>query len=134
MFGTTLDFERVFAEHRAMHRTYVRRRLVALAAALGVVAALSGPVSAGARAWVTSPRLVSSRTYVVRPGDSLWSIAAAVAPDRDPREVIHDLDALNEAPVDRLTPGMVLDHPALTVGDRPGYGSRRHNILWHRPR
>jgi Tfp pilus assembly protein FimV len=58
-----------------------------------------------------APTLVSSRSYVVRPGDSLWSIAGAVAPDRDPREVIHDLDALNEAPVDRLTPGMVLTIP-----------------------
>jgi Tfp pilus assembly protein FimV len=110
MFGTTLDFERVFVKHRDMHRTYVRRRLVALAAALGAVVALSGPVS-GALGASREPELVSSRTYVVRPGDSLWSIAGAVAPDRDPREVIHDLDALNEAPVDRLTPGMVLTIP-----------------------
>jgi Tfp pilus assembly protein FimV len=110
MFGATLDFERVFAEHRAMHRTYVRRRLVALAAALGVIAALSGPM-AGALGVGHEPALVSSRTYVVRPGDSLWSIAAAVSPDRDPREVIHDLDALNDASVDRLTPGMVLTIP-----------------------
>ena len=57
------------------------------------------------------PTLVSSRTYVVRPGDSLWRIAAVVSPERDPREVIHDLDALNAAPVDRLTPGMVLTIP-----------------------
>jgi len=110
MFGTTLDFERAFADHHDMHRTYVRRRLLALAAGLGVVAALSGPVS-GALGVGHEPALVSSRTYVVRPGDSLWSIAAAVSPDRDPREVIHDLDALNEASVDRLMPGMVLTIP-----------------------
>jgi len=110
MFGTTLDFERVFVEHRDMHRTYVRRRLVALATALGVVVALSGPMSR-ALGEGHEPTLVSSSSYVVRPGDSLWSIAGAVAPDRDPREVIHDLDALNEAPVDRLTPGMVLTIP-----------------------
>ena len=110
MFGTTLDFERVFADHRTMHRTYVRRRLVVLAAALGVVAALSGPMS-GALGVGREPPLVSSRTYVVRPGDTLWSIAATLAPDRDPREVVHDLDLLNEAPVDRLTPGMVLAIP-----------------------
>ena len=110
MFGTTLDFERVFVDHRSMHRTYVRRRLVALAAAVGVVAALSGPMS-GALGAGREPALVASRTYVVRPGDTLWSIAVTVAPDRDPREVVHDLDLLNEAPVDRLTPGMVLAIP-----------------------
>ena len=110
MFGTTLDFERAFADHRHMHRTYVRRRLLALAAGLAVIAALSGPVTE-ALGLGHEPTLVSSRTYVVRPGDSLWSIAAAVSPDRDPREVIHDLDALNEASVDRLTPGMVLALP-----------------------
>jgi hypothetical protein len=110
MFGTTLDFERAFADHRDMHRTYVRRRLIALAAGLGVVAALSGPVS-GALGVSHDPALVSSRTYVVRSGDSLWSIAVAVSPDRDPREVIHDLDALNEASFDRLSPGMVLTIP-----------------------
>lgn len=93
-----------------MHRTYVRRRLVALAAGLVVVAALGGPVSRAAEVG-HEPALVSSRSYVVRPGDSLWSIAAVVFPDRDPREVIHDLDALNEASVDRLTPGMVLIIP-----------------------
>jgi len=110
MFGTTLDFERMFAEHHPMHRTYVRRRLVALAVALGLTAVLSGPLS-GALGVGHEPGLISSRTYVVRSGDTLWSIAAAVAPDRDPREVIHDLDALNHTPVDRLMPGMVLAIP-----------------------
>jgi Tfp pilus assembly protein FimV len=111
MFGTALDFERVFVEHRAMHRTYVRRRLVALAAALGVVAALSGPISGALGVVGHEAAFVSSRTYVVRPGDTLWSIAASVSPHRDPREVIHDLDALNQAPVDPLRPGMVLTVP-----------------------
>jgi Tfp pilus assembly protein FimV len=32
--------------------------------------------------------------YVVQPGDTLWSIARQVAPDRDPRPVV---DALVEA-------------------------------------
>ena len=32
--------------------------------------------------------------YVVRPGDTLWTIAAEIAPDDDPRAVV---DALREA-------------------------------------
>ena len=110
MFGTTLDFEQAFVDHRPMHRTYVRRRFGVLAAGLALVAALSGPVS-GALGAGREQSLVSSRTYVVRPGDTLWDIAATVAPGRDPREVVHDLDLLNDAPVDRLTPGMVLAIP-----------------------
>ena len=35
-----------------------------------------------------------SRSTVVRPGDSLWSVAARLAPDSDPRPVV---DALAEA-------------------------------------
>jgi Tfp pilus assembly protein FimV len=46
------------------------------------------------------------RTYVVQPGDTLWSIAAAVAPDSDPRPVV---DALREANGGR---------PTLRAGDR----------------
>ena len=32
-------------------------------------------------------------TYVVRPGDSLWTIAGRVAPNSDPRGVVDDLNA-----------------------------------------
>src|SRR5215211_311699 len=35
-------------------------------------------------------------TYVVEPGDTLWSIARRVAPDRDPRPVVDGLIEAND--------------------------------------
>ena len=41
---------------------------------------------------------VLGQTYVVKPGDTLWTIAAAIAPDSDPRPVVHALRAANGGP------------------------------------
>lgn len=38
------------------------------------------------------------QTYVVKPGDTLWSIAATIAPDSDPRPVVDALRAANGGP------------------------------------
>jgi hypothetical protein len=84
--------------HRAA--VYRRRRFVAAAVGLGIVAVLT---QAGAALGGTSkiagldggaggrPQVV---TVTVEPGDSLWSIAERLAPDADPRAVV---DALVEA-------------------------------------
>lgn len=83
-----------------------RRRLAALVAAL--VLALAAVAAVQAVSWLAdvggSPapealdtataEPVAGQVYVVRPGDTLWSIAAEIAPDRDPRVVV---DALREA-------------------------------------
>jgi Tfp pilus assembly protein FimV len=37
-------------------------------------------------------------TYVVKPGDTLWSIASAIAPNSDPRPVVDALRAANGGP------------------------------------
>jgi LysM repeat protein len=81
-----------------------RRRLVALLMAVGLfaAAATAGRALLGAATSVerSSPQPVDApasspgQTYVVRPGDTLWSIAAAIAPDSDPRPVV---DALRDA-------------------------------------
>jgi hypothetical protein len=38
---------------------------------------------------------VEGDVYVVQPGDTLWTVAAAVAPDRDPRPVVDRLREVN---------------------------------------
>lgn len=109
MFGITLDFERSFEHHVAMHRTYVRRRLTALVALVGLTMVLGGQM---ARALVAVPPPVPSRTYVVEPGDTLWSIASMIAPDHDPRAVVLEIERVNEAVADGLVPGQTLAIPS----------------------
>ena len=84
---------------RVSAATYRRRRIVfALGAALMTVLVVLVAGQAGA-ALGSTPLEAPGRPpavtrYVVRSGDSLWSVARRVAPDRDPRPVV---DALAEA-------------------------------------
>jgi len=94
-----------------MHRTYVRRRVAALAAGVVLVLAVSGPMARAIGVVREEPFLVSARAYVVRPGDSLWSIATTVAPEQDPRGVVLELERANPGSVERLVPGQVLSIP-----------------------
>jgi hypothetical protein len=83
-----------------------RRRLVALLMAVALAAATivtgQAVLSAFGEVEPSSPRPVEvpalsptvGETYIVQPGDTLWSIAAAIAPDSDPRPVV---DALRDA-------------------------------------
>jgi nucleoid-associated protein YgaU len=86
---------------QARRRTYLRRRLVAAVVAVALVAALyllAGSALAGtagggtpsAAAGATSPA-----THVVQPGDTLWTIAAAAAPDVDVRITVDRIAELN---------------------------------------
>lgn len=74
--------------------------LLALALLLGGVlvatrASADGPVSA--------PQV---ERYVVAPGDTLWAIAAGVArPGEDLRDVVREIEVLNEMPSAALTAG-----------------------------
>ncbi|HET6714627.1 MAG TPA: LysM peptidoglycan-binding domain-containing protein [Actinomycetota bacterium] len=92
-----------------MHRTYVRRRLVVIVTTIGIMLALGGQAARGLAGDPLEPAV--SRTYVVRQGDTLWSIAARLAPDRDPRAVILELERLNESAIDGLVPGRSLSIP-----------------------
>jgi hypothetical protein len=84
---------------------YGLRRLVALLAltvalALAVTladaafGALSATPEGSARSAGADPA-ATAEVHVVQPGDTLWSIAAAVAPDADPRAVVDQLVDLN---------------------------------------
>ena len=74
---------------------------------------LGGP---GARALGAGEQadVPSSRTYIVREGDTLWGIASSVAPGRDPREVILEIEGLDgNRPGGSVVPGQVLAIPVL---------------------
>jgi len=98
-----------------MDRTYVRRRRITLALVIvGLSAIVSGPVASavGLRGPDDGMRPVASRTYVVRQGDTLWSIATVVAHGDDPRPLIDAIEAENDVAAGSLVPGMTLAVPA----------------------
>ena len=110
----------------AQQAVYRRRRLVVgvlvvtLVVALtllasAAVARLAGgaPSAAGGlpptSAAASSAAGVAARTVVVQPGDTLWTIAADVAPDADVRITVDELVALNGS--SPIVPGQELVLP-----------------------
>ncbi|WP_242606017.1 LysM peptidoglycan-binding domain-containing protein [Frankia sp. Cppng1_Ct_nod] len=53
----------------------------------------------------------STRVHVVRPGETLWGIARAVAPDNDTRVVVARLAGMNQLDSTDLVPGQALRLP-----------------------
>jgi hypothetical protein len=90
--------------------TYWRRRLVvALGAAVVLLMAGKAGAALGSSPLEAPGRPPSVTHYVVRSGDSLWSVARQVAPDEDPRPVVDALAAARHgAP---LLPGETVDWP-----------------------
>ena len=60
----------------------------------------------------SQPRLVTTGTVVVEPGDSLWGIAQRTAPDADPREVVTRIRELNGMRSNLIQPGQTLLVPS----------------------
>jgi hypothetical protein len=101
-------------ERRAQRRTFRRRRATALALLATVVVAvvllvgaastrLAGGGHPSAAAGASSPTSavalraaeVAATSWVVAPGDTLWSIAAKIAPEADVRATVDRLVELN---------------------------------------
>jgi hypothetical protein len=79
---------------RVSATTYWRRRLaVALGAVIVVLAAGQAGAALGSSPLAAPGRPPSVVRYVVRPGDSLWTVAGHVAPHEDPRPVTDALAA-----------------------------------------
>ena len=91
-----------------MSRTRVRRRRLALTISLALVAAAWAGPAVRALGSPESPARVSRGSYVVRQGDTLWTIARKLAPGSDPRPVVDLLSAMNGVDAGRLVPGQTL--------------------------
>ena len=94
----------------------MRLRLTRRARRLAVVLALGSGVALGA--WLDSLgggahdlRLAGESTVVVRSGDTLWSIASAVAGEDDVRAVVDEIQRVNRLPGSELEPGQILQLP-----------------------
>ena len=116
MFDRPIDSERLFDQDVSMTRTDVRRRRRLALAALGVAVAvvLSAPVagalSRGEEPRTEAPAVRSERVYVVRAGDTLWSIAQRLVDGADPRALV---DAIVER--NGIDPGAIVPGQAIVI-------------------
>jgi hypothetical protein len=83
--------------------------LIALPLAIGGAVAGLGAVGAAAGTHAGD----ASFTYVtVQPGESLWQLAQSVAPSADPRDVVADIQNLNNLSSGDIQPGQRIAVPA----------------------
>lgn len=106
--ATIIALRRPSADSVAVPLRLTRRGVLVLALAVAVLSA--GLV---VTAWLSAPRASAGRapqpaTVVVHDGDTLWSIATRIAPDRDPRAEVADLQRRNHLVGVELTAGQVL--------------------------
>ncbi len=92
---------------RLTRRGYLAVGLLAAALTAGLVWLAHASVPPGPPA--TPPSAGSNVAVVtVREGDTLWSIASRIAPQRDPRRVVDTLERINHLNNPMLQPGQVL--------------------------
>jgi LysM repeat protein len=83
--------------------------VAALSIAVGIgIAVLAAAVLDGSAGGL---RLAGDSSVVVQSGDTLWSIAVTVGPERDTRAVVDAIMAANDLPGVGLVPGQVLQLP-----------------------
>jgi hypothetical protein len=93
------------------HLRLTRRGRLVTAAAMLLIAALTlvGVVSRAGVLNETAPLPASAPArIVVSPGETLWAIAHRVAPDRDPRTVVANIQRLNNLPTPDVRAGQTL--------------------------
>ena len=93
------------------------RVLLVLLMALVTSAAFGAGRASVQAATEPAPALLS---VTVQPGETLWEIAARVAPQADRRETVARLSRLNDLPGGRLRAGQRLVVPPGTRGDGDG--------------
>jgi len=101
------------AAPRATAEVYRRRRLAVAALVLGLVAGLASMGHQADASRTPEAAAADSVTYVVQPGDTLWSIANMLSPGGDPRPLVHELDAIAGGAL--LQPGQLLIFPGHLV-------------------
>ena len=99
----------------AVFRLTRRGRLVLVAL---VVALAFAVISLGQAALSTQAQAGSesssdaSRTWVVQPDETLWSIAEQIDPDADPRETVARIVSMNDLPDSAVLVGQEIHVPA----------------------
>jgi LysM repeat protein len=108
MFDSPLDIEHVFGDGGIVGRVHLNRRRSAV---VGLALVLSLCVPAVSRA-MTGDRAPGSTRYVVRAGDTVWSIAAGRTAGQDPRPLVDAIVRVNHLDPANLVPGQEIVLPA----------------------
>lgn len=95
-----------------MSRTRARRRRLVAGGLLVLALSVSAPAVSGAMTGGSARGVAAGDRYVVRRGDTLWSIAVSRAPGSDPRPVVQAIADANRVDAGSLVPGQVLVIPA----------------------
>jgi LysM domain len=94
-----------------MTRTRVRRRRLTLTLSVALVAAAWAGPAVRALGSPEQPTRIAGSSYVVREGDTLWTIAHRLAPGADPRPIVDVLSTTNGLDAGRIVPGQTLVVP-----------------------
>jgi hypothetical protein len=84
--------------------------MLLVAALLSLAGFLNSPAKAADSAAQLQP--TSTTSVTVQTGQSLWGIAGATSPRRDPRDVVAEIVELNNLQDGRIVPGQQLFVPA----------------------
>jgi nucleoid-associated protein YgaU len=106
-----LTVERAFGTVAAMGRTRVRYRRLAATLALAAVASAWAPAAVGALS-SDGATPVARQRYLIRSGDTLWSIALRISPGEDPRPLVDAISSANAIDAESLVPGQTLVIPS----------------------
>ena len=90
-------------------RRLLRTTVVAVALLVVLIVGFLGRTPAGAG---DSAPEAATASVIVQPGDTLWSVAKAVAPQDDVRDTIERISTLNNLDTRVLSPGQTLVVPA----------------------
>ena len=94
------------------HARLTRRgRLVVTVLVLVALSALLVAGAASVSARTTAAAEPATVEVVVQPGQTLWELAEEVAPEADPREVVHAIRELNGLSGSSVLPGQPLTVP-----------------------
>lgn len=98
---------------RRLHLTARGRLLMLLGMALLMLGAFAIGRSASSQATEATAAVPALTQVTVAPGDTLWSVARGVAPQRDPREIVAQIRRLNHLPSASLRVGQQLLLPVV---------------------
>lgn len=104
----------IYATRTRLRMTRRGRRVLLGLFALPLAAAVSFATFSDMTAAASSEagQIVEFATTTVLPGDTLWSIAALIAPEADPRDVVDSIMRLNQLNGAAISVGQQLAIPA----------------------